>query len=495
VVEPTAQVTSRVVVRAAPDPKSRDVGSLARGSRAEHLGGVDGWRRVRLADGTVGFVSEPWTRLAPGTMTSTAPAPRPEAKPKASGFGWFRSEPETPKVEIAIRDPASATYRNTDPDLPVSGLARLANSGNYHDIVLALDTSTSTNEPTGIDVNGDGVVDRDFKGQDSIHAAQIQAARGFVRALRGLPRNQGGERVRLAIVTYAGAETLHLHPPDANLELGPELVYSLGARDASTRVPLTSDYAAVERALDRLAKQMPIGMTDVAAGIGRGLVELEGLSVQGALSQPREAQKVILFLTDGRPRLPYGPDQAERAALYAGKLASEAGIRINAFALGRDRVTRKPNAAVKRMARRSGGRFTELDQPGDVIAVLEQTPFSIVDRVKLANRTTGTQSRAIATALDGSFYGEIPLREGQNEIEVEAILTNGEHTTHVFSVAWVNRAPEQELEAQLRRIRMENEALIQQIKAELALDIERTRKRQKQKRSLSVTPLPAKRQP
>ena len=37
--------------------------------------------------------------------------------------------------------------------------------------------------------------------------------------------------------------------------------------------------------------------------------------------------------------------------------------------------------------------------------VLSETSLAFVDRVRLANRTTGEQTRYISTGLDGSFYG------------------------------------------------------------------------------------------
>lgn len=42
--------------------------------------------------------------------------------------------------------------------------------------------------------------------------------------------------------------------------------------------------------------------------------------------------------------------------------------------------------------------------------------FSFVDGVKLINRTTRRDSDYIGTGIDGSFFGEIGLEEGENEI-------------------------------------------------------------------------------
>lgn len=65
-VVPTQDVTTRVVVRASASSTSADIGSLRPGEEAEFLGSVPNWYRVRLSNGTVGFVSKRWTRLVPG---------------------------------------------------------------------------------------------------------------------------------------------------------------------------------------------------------------------------------------------------------------------------------------------------------------------------------------------------------------------------------------------------------------------------------------------
>lgn len=474
------RVESFVIVREAASRTSPRVGELRPGERADYLGAAPSWRRVRLADGTLGFVSEAWTRVVPQAARA-----RTKQRPASRMLRGFLRRSSAPDVELVIHDPAFEIYRNTDPVLPVAGFARLAKSAHEHDIVLVLDLSTSTNEHSGTDVNGDGVVDDGWKGPDSIFAAQVTAARNFVRELGKLPHNRKGERIRVGIVTYAGEERFHLNEPD-RLDVDEDAIFRFASRDAAVPVPLTHDYRAVDRELARLARKTPIGMTDAAAGVGRALAELQGLSLRGARSQVREAQKVIFFLTDGKPRLPYDRDVAEEAAIFAGRMAQQANVRINAFTLGENKVTRKENRAVKRMVRRTGGQHVTLERPGDIVAELEATSFSVVDRVSIINRSTDAATRSVATGIDGSFFGELPLREGPNEIEVVAHLTDGREQARIFNVQYVVGAPERELQQQLKRVRMENEVLIDRIKKDLALEIVRARKRQKQRRQLEV---------
>lgn len=65
VVVPSADVVSRVVVRASASSQSADIGSIGPGWAAELLGSVPRWYRVRLDVGVEGFVSKRWTQVIP----------------------------------------------------------------------------------------------------------------------------------------------------------------------------------------------------------------------------------------------------------------------------------------------------------------------------------------------------------------------------------------------------------------------------------------------
>ncbi|HXJ14386.1 MAG TPA: MBL fold metallo-hydrolase [Candidatus Limnocylindrales bacterium] len=72
-VVPTSEVTNRVVVRAAPSAHAADIGSLRLGEKAELLGSVPSWYRIRLANGTEGFVAKRWTRVVSAAAPALAP--------------------------------------------------------------------------------------------------------------------------------------------------------------------------------------------------------------------------------------------------------------------------------------------------------------------------------------------------------------------------------------------------------------------------------------
>jgi hypothetical protein len=491
VVVPSEQVRSRVVVREHGARASRDVGSLRPGERATWLGKLGAWHLVELADGTRGYVSASWTRVIAEAPVASAPPPpealgekanAPPSNPKLPFWKalWRRLFGPAPEIELVVTEPDSSrtVYRNLDPNLPVSGYATAIGSGGRFDVILAIDDSTSTNEFAQTDVDGDAVRDDEWKGRDSVFQAQIAAARSFMQTLTRLPGNRGGQRIQVGVVTFSGDDSYHLRPQDADFDPTPGAIYVLARRDAELRVPLTSDYAVVEAVLEDLSRTEPDGMTDFAAGIGRAAIELMGMEEWGARSRPRfGAQKLILFLSDGEPRLPYEGERAGRAAVEAAKLAARSGIRINTFALGKNPVTRIVNSSVKKMAARTNGRYVALENPGDIVSTLYATSFSFVDRVKLINQTTGRETDYIGTAIDGSFYGEIPLEQGVNEIEVVALLEDDREASETFFVEYEPGRPTRELSEQLERVREENEALIEKIKDSLAREIEEARVR------------------
>jgi hypothetical protein len=209
-----------------------------------------------------------------------------------------------------------------------------------------------------------------------------------------------------------------------------------------------------------------------------------GVLTPGAASEgpSGDAQRAILFLTDGKPMLPVERETAQRAALYASSLARDAGVRIHTFALGRDAVRRDRGVdpVVARMARRSGGRFTQLEEPGAIVELLGSTSFSFVSTVRIANATRGDEVAEIATAIDGSFYGELPLAEGVNEIEVEAVLNDGRRATRKLQVTWVDTKPIKALERKLASLREDNAVLVEQLRKKLVREM-RTVKRNEER--------------
>jgi hypothetical protein len=461
------------------------IGSLRPGQSVQHLATQGEWHQVELSDGRVGFVSAAWSQIIrevePVTSAHLEVVEPVGIGSKVRGVfhrvaGWLGAPP---RVDLVLRDPVhdGAVHEHDDPVLPVAGLATPEGTSGTYDLVLALDASTSTHAFSLADVNEDGRLEDRWRGPDSIYHAQLRAAREFVAALSSIPHNRGGERIRVGLVSFAGDEDA----TGETFEASPKALLELAQLDAKLHVPVTSDYARLDRTLEELASHEPEGATDFAAGIGSAMAALGVLTSGPASEGPNgEAQRAILFLTDGKPRLPVERETAQLAALYASSLARDAGVRIHTFALGRDTVRRdrEVNPVVARMARRTGGHFTQLEEPGDIVGLLSSTSFSFVSTVRLANSTRGDEIPEIATAIDGSFYGELPLAEGVNEIEVEAVLNDGRKATRKLQVTWVDTKPIKALERKLTALREDNAVLVEQLRKKLVRQMKTAKRKE-----------------
>jgi hypothetical protein len=413
-----------------------------------------------------------------------ADAPPPEAAAAhATGAPaanpGLRLEIEHPEPEAVLGDAAGAF---------VSGRA-VATRGEFrrYDVVVVIDTSGSTNEATGVDVDGNGTVGQAPLGPfgsliglgssdpgDSILAAEIAAARSLLRGLD--PRN-----TRVALVTFAGEP------------LGSGGFMDAGrVRDAAiTEEALTSDYARLERGLTRVRERGPRGMTHIAAGVDQATIELLGL--RGALSESDpNSEKIVLFFTDGQPTLPYAEGSGAentRAVLRAAQRARRAGIRIHSFAIGPEALA-GPVSTVE-MASITDGQFTPVRHPGLLMNVVEGVSFANVETVAVRNTTTGQDAFEVRSHADGSWDALVPLVVGKNELEVVARASDGAEArgTRVVHyapgsadpylpdalVAKRNELLEQRL-IDLRRGRVEAERVAaEEARKELTLEIQRER--------------------
>jgi hypothetical protein len=346
------------------------------------------------------------------------------------------------------------------------------------DVLIAIDVSHSTRFPSGIDIDEDGELGFNPReelvapgtypedlvctdAEDTILAAEIRAAKLLLSALKP-------GRTQVAVVTFSG---------EVDPNTGKRV--SVYQRDAQRQVPLTDDFAAVDQVLDEILERGPHGATNFSAAIKLGVVELAGLP--NAKSKPRPgSKKVMLFLTDGVPTFPFGlgrrddPEDTE-AAINAARLAHKAGITINTFALGRHALAEP--LAVTEMARLTVGTYSPVRNPGDIVAFLQGVSFANVDDVVIQNLTTGEVSYDVNLAPDGTFSGFVPVRVGNNSVQVVALASDGgEGRTELsfeFEKAGLN---ERELALELERIRKRNKELLLLLERKR---IERFRERQR----------------
>jgi hypothetical protein len=384
------------------------------------------------------------------------------------------------RVEVAAPAPGGK-LRGHLHQARVAGSALAEGHGpDRFDVMLVIDVSDSTKVASGADVDGDGVVGVDPHNEllppgafaadvystdpgDNILHAQVAAARALLAGL-------DAKRVRVGLVSFAG---------EVSRKTGERL--RVDQQDAWLELPLSDDYAALERALAAILARGPHGATNFAAGIRLGIVELAGLS--GARSQPRsDARKVMLFLTDGIPTLPVGKGNQEdpgddEAALRAAQVAHSAGISINTYALGPSAL--KYPRVVTEMARMTLGTYTPVASPGDIVTLLQGVSFADVEDVVLTNLSTGELSTDVRLAPDGSFTGFVPVREGRNRVRVSALASDGSRGSVELEFDFEHaEAGDRSGLAELERIREQNKELELH---RLGLEIEKFRREQKKR--------------
>jgi len=403
-----------------------------------------------------------------------------------AAFGASAVRAEEP-LRLVVESPApGATVESKMHMAEVLGVAS-AEGGDVkgYDVMVVLDVSRSTETASGADVDGDGEVGEDPQlglyapgefpedlrstdPEDTILHAEVAAARTILDGF-------DPERVRVGLITFSGKSD-----PATGKRI------DRNQQDAFLQVPLTNDYASVEAALQRVLAEGPGGATNFAAGIRLATKELTGLG--GGSSAQRDGVKpVILFLTDGQPSFPAGlatvsdPGDIE-AAVAAARVAHQAGVRINSYALGPDALT-KPIAATE-IARATLGTFTPVVNPGDIGAALQAVSFANVEDVGMVNLTTREDAPDIQLNPDGSFKGFVPVQEGPNRVLVNALASDGSEAN--VEISFVFRMKEQddrEKRRELERTRQLNVELLRALEAER---IKQAKRRQRMQQELDI---------
>jgi len=402
--------------------------------------------------------------------------------------------PDSAELEIEIETPApESLVSDYGCGAFVAGRAFQEQAG--FDIAIVLDTSGSTAEPSGADINRNGVIGtRRGVGQnwlpgtrssdtgDTVLAAELAAAKRLVGDLD--PRI-----TRVAVISFSGGSE-----PGASAWKN-----FRGGRPASiTHVPLTRDFARVTGALDALRLAGSDGGTHMAEGVRRGILELFGLRTARSKPEEPNSKKMMFFFTDGVPTEPYGqfePRKNNLEVFAAARQAKQFGVVVHTFALGETAVS-LPIAAV-RLADMTGGQFTPVLNPGELSAVLTTLDFAEVEEVSIRSRPLGADATFVHLAPDGSFGGFIKLHEGLNRIEVTARASDGQTVTrtvdlHANHDEVTPRIPDA-LRGRIDRLRREckravttdristERALEKKVRKELKLEIERERVKARQR--------------
>jgi hypothetical protein len=242
--------------------------------------------------------------------------------------------------------------------------------------------------------------------------------------------------------------------------------------------PLTHEFERVRVALNEVYKAGPYGGTNMVEGIRMGITELMGM---GSSEKKTDAVKVEFLLTDGFPTMPIGggksaTPQDTDLAINAARLAGRAGIKVHVFALG-DEALSYPRAAVG-IAKQSGGIYTPVSRPVDILSVVENISAIGVDYVQIVNQSSGQKASQLRVAADGFFSAAVPVIEGRNQIDVFARASDGSNGKDSVTVNYQSGNQKSlELEVFLEReknLKLEVERLGKS-QAEIQQDIERAR--------------------
>lgn len=422
--------------------------------------------------------------LGGGAPAATADAKGAPAKPveiQPAARPLERQTVGLRDLTVEIETPGNGAIVGDELGVFLSGRA-IAPYGDFQtlDVVFVIDTSGSTAAPSGMDVNGNGTVGSAQLGVvgsvlglgstdagDSILSAEVAAARQFLSRL-------DARRTRVALVTFAGEDL-----GDGNFEVP--------SRDSAiTEVGLTHEYRDVEKALLRVLRRGPSGLTHMAAGVDQATIELLGLRGAYSKTDPR-SDKLVVFLTDGQPVMPRaGPTQA---VLRAAQRAKKAGVRFYTFGIGEEALAGP--LAITQLADLTGGTFTPVREAGRLPELIAEVDFAEIESLTVRNVTLGAPAHAVEMGADGTFGALIPLKAGKNELEVVAVSSDGRTAKDTVTVSHApdaqspavppalvgmrNRLLELRL-AQLKQVRIEvEEEHAERTRQELRVEIEKER--------------------
>ena len=384
-------------------------GSVSKASIPQLTVGPIGAVKIALGGLRAGETGQTFTKLADSPAVQAHRNAQTQKQPR------ILSAQDPTNIHLEIEFPADgAVVSDSACGVFVAGRAMaLGDRSKRFDVALVLDTSGSTAEPTGADINGNGVIGARQRGriaslfggttddEDSVMAAEVVAARQILRDFD--PRT-----TRVAVITFAGG--------DGKKETGPP---------ALTRQPLTNEYARVEQALNFILRTEPHGQTHISGAVDHATTELLGLF--GSRSEKIvDSEKLVFFFTDGQPTLPYGPlaqSDNTRAVRRSASRANKAGIRIHSFAIGSEALA-GPIASVE-LADMTGGSFIPVRHPGELSAVVEALNFANLEDVKLRSETTGDAADPFRVTADGSWGGFVKMVPGSNTVRISARSTDG----------------------------------------------------------------------
>ncbi len=394
-----------------PREDSRKIATLKPGTKVQVVDDHGNWLEIRSKHGRPpGFIKkdlgDPKRKSPESALRGKVDKPK---KLPTSG----RNGGAEPRVRIT--SPTDGARITQDKDfILVTGKVSMKQTRTPNvDILFVLDVSASTARYAGVDFG-----DSDLSNPQRWGGGQIRIFGGG--SSMGDPVMMD---IRNSILAAEVAATLRLLSQLNSRSTRVGLI-TFGER-AQVLQPLTNDFERVRKSLNGVLETGPYGGTHMVGGIRLGIKELSGL---GRSARRRGAIKVNFLLTDGFPTLPIGGGRRAAAedtnlAINAARIAKKAGIKIHVFALGEEALS-YPRAAVG-IAKQSGGIFTPVVRPADILSVLESVSVVGVEYVEVFNKTTGKRASQLRLASDGFFSSALPVVEGLNRIQVLARGSGG----------------------------------------------------------------------
>lgn len=327
----------------------------------------------------------------------------------------FPSRTTGAEPKVQIRSPKDGSHFTQEPNYVLVGgkVFTEAIGAGFVDIFFVLDISGSTVRPGGVDFSEvsqlpdfsvgrrmtAGRIASNCSTRAGIHKLRSSILAAEIIASRRLLSQLNPETTRVGVITFGD--------------------------DALLKHPLTHDFEAVRRVLDAIYMFGPRGLTNMVDAIRLATAELLG---KGESENYLDSIKTIVFMTDGFPTLPSadcvsGTQADETLTINAARQAGNAGISVHVFALGKQALS-KPRAAIG-IAKESGGTYTAVTRPADVLAVVDKVSAVGVDSIQVTNETMGQSALQSRLAPDGFFASAVPLVEGLNRILVVARTSDG----------------------------------------------------------------------
>ena len=318
-----------------------------------------------------------------------------------------------------------------------------------HDVVIAIDLSTSTFLPSGFDLDGDGTV-----GKPRTWSSRVRHGFG---PLRKWTTDYDDTIVEAELIA---AETL--------IDLLDQEGARVGIVTFGNRARIVQRVGGVDAAIDRIYELSPPrsgGDTAMADGIRLALRALD----RGPVVDGPNRKRSIFLLADGVPTVPAPLRRARRDTLRGADRAAEADVVVHTFVFG---SATDGGGPVQEIADRTGGRLVAVANPfefGEHLPYL--VPFTVasaLESVTVENLSTKAVATAVRTFKDGSFDGYLRLAPGENVLRVVAKMAGGGELHETRSVYY--EKPSKPTPADLRDVQELRDDIRQRtVETELAI--------------------------